>query len=374
MSKRDYYEVLGVQRGVGDDELKKAYRKLAMENHPDRNPDDAAAEERFKEASEAYAVLSDPQKRGQYDQFGHAGMGAGGPGGFPGGQGFGDFGDLFNDLFGDLFGAGGGRGGRRGGRGQRGADLRYDYPIDLQDVLDGHEATLELAKTMTCDTCTGSGAKPGTEPVRCDRCQGTGQAIFQQGLFRISRPCDACRGEGFVVSDPCDGCHGSGRTEGMKTIKVPIPPGVEDGMRLRVSEQGEAGISGGPPGDLYVVIHVREHELFEREGPHLHLEVPISFVQAALGAEIEAPTLDGRVSLRIPEGTQSGKKMRLRGKGLPGLGSQARGDLFVRIFVEVPTQLTERQRELLEEFAEEQGTEVSPMAKGFLDKLRDLFD
>lgn len=375
MSKRDYYEVLGVRRGAGDDELKKAYRRLALENHPDRNPDDAAAEERFKEASEAYAVLSDPAKRAQYDQFGHAGMGAGGPGGFAGGQGFGDFGDLFNDLFGDLFGQGtGGRGGRRGGRGQRGADLRYDYPIDLQDVLDGHEATLELAKTMTCETCSGSGARPGTQPDRCGRCQGTGQAIFQQGLFRISRPCDACRGEGFVVSDPCGDCRGSGRIEGMKTIKVPIPPGVEDGMRLRVAEQGEAGISGGPAGDLYVVIHVREHELFERDGPHLHLEVPISFVQASLGDEIEVPTLDGRVSVRIPEGTQSGKKMRLRGKGLPALGSHARGDLFVRIFVEVPTRLTLRQRELLEEFAAESGEDVSPMAKGFLDKLRDLFD
>jgi molecular chaperone DnaJ len=372
LSKRDYYEVLGVDRRADDAELKKAYRQLAMEHHPDRNPDDSVAEEKFKEASEAYAVLSDPEKRTQYDQFGHQGVGGGG---FHGGQGFGDVGDMFNDLFGDLFGAAmGGRGARRGGRGQRGADLRYDYPIDLHDVLDGHDATLELAKTVACDTCEGSGATPGTQPERCDRCQGTGQAIFQQGLFRISRPCDECRGEGSVVRDPCDECRGSGRTEGVKTLKVPIPPGVENGMRLRVAGQGEAGISGGPAGDLHVVIHVREHEMFEREGAHVHLEVPIPFVQAALGAEVEVPTLDGKVMLRVPEGTQSGKLMRLRGKGLPSVGSAARGDQIVRIFVEVPTSLTERQRELLGEFADESGTEISPMARGFLDKLRDLFD
>ena len=373
MSKRDYYEVLGVSRSAGGGELKAAYRKLALDYHPDRNPDDPVAEEKFKEASEAYAVLSDPEKRARYDQFGHQGVGAGGPGGFPGGAGFGDFGDLFNDLFGDLFGGGGGRR-RSGGRGQRGADLRYDYPIDLFDVLNGHDATIELAKTMPCEPCNGSGAKPGTEPERCGRCDGSGQAIFQQGLFRISRPCDACRGEGFVVSEPCTSCRGSGRTEGMKTIKVPIPPGVEDGMRLRVAEQGEAGIAGGPPGDLYVVVRVREHEIFERDRADIHTEVPVQFVQAALGAEVEVPTLEGRVQLRVPEGTQSGKLMRLRGKGLPMLGASGRGDQYVRIFVEVPTKLTEKQQRLLEEFAAESDIEVSPMAKGFLDKLKDLFD
>ena len=374
MSKRDYYEVLGVSRGATEDELKTAYRKLALDYHPDRNPDDPVAEEKFKEASEAYAVLSDPEKRAQYDQFGHQGVGAGGPGGFPGG-GFSDFGDLFNDLFGDLFG-GAAAGGRRrsGGRGQRGADLRYDYAIDLFDVLNGHDATIELAKTMPCETCEGSGAKPGTQPERCGRCQGSGQAIFQQGLFRISRPCEACRGEGFVVSDPCNSCRGSGRTEGMKTIKVPIPAGVEDGMRLRVAEQGEAGIAGGPPGDLYVVVRVKEHEMFERDRSDIHTEVPVQFVQAALGAEVEVPTLEGRVKLRVPEGTQSGKLMRLRGKGLPMLGASGRGDQYVRIFVEVPTKLTEKQRSLLEEFAAESDIDVSPMAKGFLDKLKDLFD
>ncbi|MCP3986910.1 MAG: molecular chaperone DnaJ [bacterium] len=371
MAKRDYYEVLGVSRGASDDELKKAYRSLAMENHPDRNPDDSEAEERFKEASEAYAVLSDAAKRSQYDQFGHQGMGAGGPGGFPGG--FQDVGDMFTDLFGDLFGGRmGGRGGR--GRGQRGADLRYNLEIELLDVLEGKQVSLDLPKMMVCETCTGSGAQEGSEPERCGRCQGTGQAIFQQGLFRISRPCEACRGEGFVVRDPCRDCRGSGRKEGQKTIKVRVPAGIEDGMRLRVAGEGEAGISGGSPGDLYVVMHMKEHPFFERDGPDLLAEVPVPLVHATLGTEVEVPTLEGKVKLRIPEGTQPGKVLRLRGKGLPSLNGSARGDQLVRVFVEVPTKLTGPQRELLEQFAEATGTEVSPVTKGFLDKLRDLFD
>lgn len=370
MSKRDYYEVLGVPRSAGPEELKKAYRRLALQYHPDRNGGDPTAEERFKEASEAYAVLSDAEKRRQYDRFGFEGVGPGAPGGFPGG-GFGDFSDLFNDLFGDLFGA---RMGSRRGRGQRGADLRYNHEIDLVDVLEAQEASLEIPRMMPCSTCEGSGARPGTRPERCGRCGGTGQAIFQQGLFRISRPCDACHGEGFVVRDPCPTCRGSGRTEGQKTLKVRIPAGVEDGMRLRMAGEGEAGLSGGPAGDLFVVIRVRPHPLFVREGPDLHCEVPISFVQAALGTEIDVPTVEGRVKLRIPEGTQAGKVLRLRGKGLPALGSSARGDQLVRIFVEVPTKLTDRQRELLEQFAEESGSDVSPVTRGFLEKLRDLFD
>lgn len=370
MAKRDYYDVLGVGRDASEDQLKSAYRKLALDNHPDRNPDDPDAEDRFKEASEAYAVLSDPEKRAQYDRFGHDAVG-GGPGGFPGG--FQDVGDLFNDLFGDLFGSR--MGGRsRSGRGQRGADLRYNLPIDLNDVLEGREVSLDLPKMMSCETCDGSGAREGSSPERCGRCQGTGQAIFQQGLFRISRPCDACRGEGFVVRDPCDGCRGSGRIEGQKKLKVRVPPGVEDGMRLRVAGEGEAGISGGPPGDLYVVMHVSEHPFFVRDGRDLHCEVPIPFVHAALGTEVEVPTLEGKVSMRIPEGTQPGKVLRLRGKGVPSVGGSARGDQLVRIFVEVPTKLTDRQRELLEQFAEDTDTEVSPVTKGFLDKLRDLFD
>lgn len=374
MSKRDYYEVLGIPRNAAPEDLKKAYRKLALQYHPDRNPGDTVAEERFKEASEAYAVLSDPEKRRQYDRFGFEGVGAGGPGGFPGAD-FGGFGDLFNDLFGDLFGAGFGRAaGRRGGRGQRGADLRYNLDIDLQEVLSGREASLELPKMVPCAACDGSGARAGTHPERCARCQGTGQAIFQQGLFRISRPCDACGGQGFVVRDPCPTCRGSGRKEGQKTIKVRVPPGIEDGVRLRVVGEGEAGISGGPPGDLYVVVHTRDHPIFHREGTNLLCELPIPFVHAALGTEAEVPTLEGKVTLRIPEGTQSGKIFRLKGKGLPSLGSEVRGDQLVRVFVEVPTKLTEKQRELLQAFAEEGGTEVSPVTKGFLDKLRDLFD
>ncbi len=368
MSKRDYYEVLGVSRSASDDELKKAYRKLALESHPDRNPDDPAVEEKFKEASEAYAVLADAEKRAKYDRFGFEGLGA--QGGFPGAD-FAGFGDLFNDLFGDLFG---GRGGARRGRGQRGADLRYNYEIELADVLRGVEAALELPKTMRCEACAGVGAKPGTQPQRCPRCHGSGQAIFQQGMFRISRPCETCRGEGSVVRDPCTSCRGSGRIDGRKNLKVRIPPGVEDGMRLRVAGEGEAGISGGPSGDLYVVMHTREHPLFVRENADLHCEVPISFVQAALGCEVEVPTLEGKVSLRIPEGTQSGKTFRLRGKGLPSVGSAARGDQHVRMFVEVPTKLTARQRELLAQFADEGGADVSPVTKGFLDKLRDLFE
>ncbi len=369
MSKRDYYEVLGVPRTATPDELKKSYRKLALQFHPDRNPDDPEAEEKFKEASEAYAVLSEPDKRRRYDQFGHQGVG-GAAGGFgPDMQGFGD---LFNDLFGDLFGAR--AGGRRSGRGQRGADLRYTHEIDLADVLTGEEASLELPRMLRCETCAGSGAKPGTRPERCARCGGSGQAVFQQGLFRISRPCETCRGEGSVVREPCAKCRGSGRLEGMKTLKVRVPPGVEDGMRLRVAGEGEAGIAGGPAGDLYVVIAVREHPLFSREGTDLLCEVPVPFSQAVLGAEIEVPTLEGKVKLKIPEGTQSGKTFRLRGKGLPSVGSAARGDQLVRIFVEVPTRLTKKQRELLESFAEASGVDTSPVTKSFLEKLRDLFD
>lgn len=382
MSKRDYYEVLGVARGASEADLKKAYRKLALQYHPDRNPDDPTAEERFKEVSEAYAVLSDPEKRIRYDRFGHAGVG--GPGAGPGGD-FGDlgnFGDLFNDLFGDIFGGGGGRGGSRRGRGQRGADLRYNLEIDLHDVLEGCQPTLKIPKMRRCETCSGSGAAAGSQPARCGRCEGTGQLVFQQGFFRVNRPCEACGGAGEVIQNPCSDCRGAGRVEGQQTITVSVPPGVEDGARLRVSGEGEAGIAGGPPGDLYVVMRLREHPLFERDGTDLQIEVPIPFVQAALGAEIEVPTLDGRVQIQIPEGTQSGRVLRLRGKGLPPLQprldpeqlKKMRGDLYVKVFVEVPTKLNARQRELLEEFAEQSGTEVSPTTKGFLDKLRDFFD
>ncbi|MGH0037106.1 MAG: molecular chaperone DnaJ [Myxococcota bacterium] len=378
MAKRDYYEILGVARSVTEDELKKAYRKLALENHPDRNPDDSQAEERFKEISEAYAVLSDPEKRQAYDRFGHQGVG--GPGGAPDFGDLGGFTDLFNDLFGDVFG--GGRRGGRAGRGQRGADLRYNLEIDLHDVLNGMEATLQIPKMRACETCSGSGARPGTRAETCEQCRGSGQMVFQQGFFRVARPCDACGGAGEVIADRCRDCRGAGRVEGQQTIQVKVPAGVDDGSRLRLTGEGEAGLNGGPSGDLYVVLHVKPHPLFERDGTELHCEVPVSFVQAALGAEVEVPTLEGRVSVTIPEGTQSGKVLRLRGKGLPPLRPRSdpsqlerlRGDLYVRIFVEVPTKLNARQRELLEEFAAESGTEVSPHTKSFLEKLRDFFD
>jgi molecular chaperone DnaJ len=383
VSKRDYYEVLGIDRGASEADLKKAYRKLALEFHPDRNPDDAVAEERFKEVSEAYSVLSDAEKRARYDRFGHAGVA--GPSGAPGAD-FGDLGnftDLFSDLFGDIFGGGmGGRGGSRRGRGQRGADLRYNLEIDLDEVLEGCEPTLKIPRMKRCETCSGSGAAEGSKPSRCGRCEGTGQLVFQQGFFRVNRPCDACGGAGEVVTNPCGDCRGAGRVEGQQTISVRVPAGVEDGARLRLTGEGEAGIAGGPAGDLYVVILVREHPLFDREGRDLKIEVPVPFVQAALGAEIEVPTLDGKVKLQIPEGTQSGRVLRLRGKGVPPLQprldpeqlARMRGDLYVQVFVEVPTKLNARQRELLEEFAEQSGTEVSPATKGFLDKLRDFFD
>ncbi len=382
MARRDYYQVLGVERGANDSELKKNYRKLALDNHPDRNPGDAAAEERFKEISEAYAVLSDANKRAHYDRFGHAA-----PGGMDGGSGadFGDLGgftDLFNDLFGDAFGGAGGGRRRRSGRGQRGADLRYNLELSLHEVLSGVEKTLRIPKMRSCSTCSGSGLRPGHRPETCGRCHGAGQMVFQQGFFRVNRPCDQCGGTGEMVKDPCVDCRGVGRVEGQQSLEVTIPAGVDDGARLRLSREGEAGIAGGPPGDLYVVISVKPHPLFERDGTDLHCEVPIAFPQAALGDEIDVPTLEGKVKMRVPEGTQSGKLLRLRGKGLVPLQPRAdrsqlerlRGDLFVRIFVEVPTKLSPRQRELLEEFAEETGTEVSPAAKGFMDKLRDLFD
>ena len=375
MAKRDYYQVLGLSRDADSATMKSAYRKLAMEYHPDRNQDDPSAEDKFKEASEAYAVLSDPAKRAQFDRFGFDGVNMGGGGG--GFQDFGDlgnFGDVFNDLFGDIFGRGGAGGGRARGRGQRGADLRYNLDIELSDVLEGMEAHIEIPKTKPCDPCGSTGARPGTRPETCPQCRGSGQVILQQGFFRISRPCDACGGLGEIVRERCRDCRGTGRIEGMHAITVKVPRGIEDGTRLRVTGEGEAGIAGGGPGDLYVVISVNSHSLFEREGRDIHCGVPIAFVKAALGGEVEVPTLHGKVSLKIPEGTQSGKVMRLRGKGVPSLRSKSPGDQHVHIFVEIPTKLTKKQRELLERFADESGTEVSPVTKGFLDKLRDLFD
>ncbi len=381
LSKRDYYEELGVSREAGEAELKASYRKLAMKHHPDRNPDNQASEERFKAVSEAYAVLSDAEKRSRYDRFGHAGVsGSGGAGQDVGDMG--GFSDVFNDIFGDIFGGGGARRGRRAGRGQRGADLRYNLELDLSQVLTGMKATIDIPKMRPCKNCSGSGARPGTAPEQCERCGGMGQVVFQQGFFRVNRVCDACGGAGEVIRQPCTDCRGAGRTEGQQTIEVKVPAGVDDGARLRLSGEGEAGIEGGPAGDLYVVLTVRTHPLFERDGTDIHIEVPIQFVQAALGSEIQVPTLDGKVNLKIPEGTQSGKMLRLKGKGLPPLRprmessqlERLRGDFFVRIFVEVPSKLNARQRQLLEDFAAETGADVSPATRGFMDKFREFFD
>lgn len=374
MAKRDYYEILGVPRDADEAALKVAYRTIAMRDHPDRNPDDPGAEERFKEASEAYAILSDAERRRAYDRFGHAGVAGGAPGG--GFQDFGDLGgftDLFDDLFGDLFGARQSRG-RRRGRGQRGADLRYNLEIELADALESFESQIEIPKMRSCKTCSGLGARPGTSAETCSTCRGTGQVVLQQGFFRVSRPCDACGGAGEIVRARCTDCRGQGRVEGQQIIKVRIPAGVEDGTRLRLVGEGEAGIWGGPPGDLYVVISIKPHDLFERDGPDLHCSVPVTMVQAALGGEIDVPTLEGKVTLTIPQGTQSGKVLRLRSKGLPTLRASSRGDQLLHIFVETPTRLNKEQRQLLERFAEKTDVKVSPVYKGFLDKLRDLFD
>jgi len=372
MAKRDYYEVLGVSRGATDAELKKAYRAKAMADHPDRNPDDPAAEERFKEATEAYAVLSDAAKRKAYDRFGFAGVGAGAGGGFQDFGDLGNFSDLFSDLFGDIFGGGAPR--QRRGRGQRGADLRYNLEVALEDVVEGTQAQIKIPKMRSCESCSGSGAEAGSRPETCPSCNGSGQVILQQGFFRISRPCEGCGGTGEVIQHRCPDCRGTGRIEAEQTITVTVPPGVDEGTRLRLNGEGQAGIAGGPPGDLYVVVSIKPDERFERDGADLHCAVPVSFPQAALGAEIEVDTLDGKAKLKIPAGTQSGKVLRMRGKGVSTLRSSGRGDQLVHVYVEVPTRLTARQRELLEQLAEESGGLAAPASRGFLDKLRDIFE
>ena len=372
MSKRDYYEVLGGNRDAGDDEIKKAYRKLAMKFHPDRNPDNKDAEEKFKEAKEAYEMLSDPQKKAAYDRYGHAGvdpsMGAG-----PGAQGFDGFADAFGDIFGDLFG-GGGRGGRSNV--YRGADLRYNLEITLEEAARGAEKTIRIPTVEECGTCHGSGAKPGTHPKPCPTCQGHGQVRVQQGFFSIQQTCPKCHGSGKIIPDPCRDCGGAGRTKKQKTLEVKIPAGIDDGMRLRHAGHGEPGLNGGPPGDLYVEIHIRKHAVFERDHDDLHCEMPISITTAALGGEIEIPTLEGMARLKIPAETQSGKVFRLRGKGIKNVRSHVHGDLMCHVVVETPVNLTERQKELLREFEESasgNATRHNPKAQGWMDKVRDFF-
>ena len=371
--KRDYYEALGLGRGAGDDELKKAYRRLAVQFHPDRNPGDKQAEEKFKEINEAYQVLSDPERRAQYDRYGHAAFqgaqGAGGFGGFDFTQGFEE---VFSDIFGDFFGTGRGR---SRSRSRRGDDLRYDLEVEFEEAARGADKVIKFQRLMTCDECNGTRARDGSEGARtCPNCRGTGQVRTQQGFFSISTTCGQCRGEGMIIADPCLKCQGQGRIRKLVSLSVKIPPGVDNGSRLKLRSEGEAGFGGGPAGDLYVVVHVKEHPLFVRQENDIVIEVPVSFPQAALGAEIDVPTLDGKLKLKVPAGTQAGKVIRLKGKGVVDLHGYGRGDQLVRIVVETPRRLTARQRELLEEFARLSGEDVNhPLSKGFVDKLKEMF-
>jgi len=376
MSKRDFYELLGVARNASEADIKKAFRRLAMKHHPDRNPDDKVAEEKFKEIKEAYDVLGDEQKRAAYDQFGHAGVdpsfgargGAGGPGG-------GSFSDVFGDVFGDIFGGGGRGGGRQ--RSHRGADLRYNLTLTLEEVVHGTTSKIRVPTLAACKTCDGSGARPGSQPVQCSTCGGVGQVRMQQGFFSIQQTCPRCHGEGRMISDPCPKCRGAGRIEESRTLSVKVPAGVDNGDRIRLAGEGEAGEHGMPPGDLYVHIRVKEHEIFAREGSDLFCEVPIAFTTAALGGELAVPTLDGRVMLKIPTETQSGKVFRLRSKGVRPVRGGPQGDLLCRVAVETPVNLNEEQKSLLRELQstmERNGARHSPKQSSWLDGVRKFFD
>lgn len=377
-TKRDLYEVLGVARTATKDEIKKAYRKIAMQHHPDKNPGNKESEAIFKEASHAADVLLNDEKRRMYDQFGHDGpqMGGGPGGGFGGGFGAGDFGDLgdiFGDIFGDILG-GGRRRGTRGGRtrAQMGDDLQTELEISFEEAAFGCEREISIYRSATCRTCNGSGAKPGSGPTTCDMCHGHGEVRRQQGFFTIAQPCPKCHGSGQMIKDPCGTCHGAGRTKKQEKLSVKVPAGIDEGQRLKLSGQGEAGLYGGPSGDLYVVIRIKEHEFFRRDEFDVHCEVPISFSQAALGTEIEVPTLSGRVAMKIPEGTQSGQKMKLRNKGITKLGGYGFGDQIITIHVETPTKLSREQKDLFSRLAElDQNS--NPMSKGFFDRVRELF-
>ena len=382
MSKRDYYEVLGVSKTATQDELKKAYRKLARKYHPDLNKDNEEAAEKFKECNEAYSVLSDDQKRAQYDQFGHAAFengGMGGGGGFGGAGGFGGFGGSgMEDIFDMFFGGQGGRGGSRAKTGpQRGADLRFDLEITFEEAAFGLEKEINLYRDETCDHCHGEGAEPGSKVESCPECNGTGYVRFTQntmfGQMVNERPCSRCKGEGKIISEPCKECRGKGTVKRNKKLKVKIPAGVDNGSRLRVSGEGEAGAKGGPNGDLYVYLYVKPHKFFERDGTTVLCEVPINIVQATLGADIKVPTLDGQVTMKIPEGTQPGKVMRIKGKGIPNLRGGSRGDQLVRIKVVVPTKLSDKQKDALRKFADISKDNINPEEKSFMDKVKDFF-
>lgn len=375
MSKRDYYEVLGVAKNASEAELKKAYRRLAMKHHPDRNPDNKEAEETFKEAKEAYEILNDAQKRSAYDQFGHAGVdqtrGGGG-----GGGGNGNFSDIFGDVFGDIFGGAAGGGGGQGSRVYRGADLRYNMTLSLEDAVAGTTVKIRVPTMVKCGTCNGSGAKKGTSPIKCSTCEGHGQVRMQQGFFSVQQTCPTCRGSGQEIKDPCGSCHGQGRIQEQKTLSVKIPAGVDNGDRIRLGGEGEAGEHGGPAGDLYVQITVNRHPIFERQDNNLYCEVPIDIVIAALGGELEVPTLSGRVKLKIPAGSQSGKAFRLKGKGVKSVRGGAVGDLMCTIAVEVPVSLNSKQKDLLQQFGDslKGNGKHSPMSKSWMDGVKKFFD
>ena len=370
MAKRDYYEILGVTREADEKEIKRAYRKLAMKYHPDRNPDDEDADHKFKEASEAYEILSDSSKRAAYDQFGHAGVDGQAGGGFGGGGGA-SFSDIFGDVFGDIFG-----GGR--GRNTRGADLRYTLELDLEEAVKGKTVQIRIPGHTECNTCDGSGAEKGSRPEACGTCNGMGQVRMQQGFFTVQQACPTCRGAGKIIKNPCKKCHGAGRIQEEKTLSVKVPPGVDTGDRIRLSGEGEMGVEGGPSGDLYVQIAVREHSIFTRDGRNLYCEVPISIVDAALGGELEVPTLDGRVKLKIPPETQTGKLFRLRNKGVSPVRGGPSGDLLCRVQVETPVNLTKSQKELLEEFQKTLdsggGNQHGPKKTSWFEGVKSFFD
>ena len=380
MAKRDYYEVLGVAKNAADEDIKKAYRKLAMKYHPDRNQGEGAkkAEESFKEVKEAYEMLSDAQKRAAYDQYGHAGVdpNMGGRGGGAGPEGFGGFAEAFGDIFGDIFG---GAGGRRGGGGQqvyRGNDLSYAMEISLEEAAHGKETQIRIPTWDTCDTCKGSGAKPGTSPKTCTTCNGNGTVHMRQGFFSIQQTCPHCKGSGKIIPEPCTTCNGAGKIKRQKTLEVKIPAGINEGMRIRSAGNGEPGTNGGPAGDLYIEIRIKQHDIFERDGDDLHCTVPVSMTTAALGGAIEVPTLGSKAEIELPEGTQHGKTFRLRGKGIKGIRSSYPGDLYCHITVETPVKMTEHQRKLMKELDESfkgAGDRHSPNAKSWTDRVKDLF-